>query len=82
MIWSPSIIFPFSSQIIILSASPSKEIPRSTLCLIEKDLIFFGNVDPPVVTLVELREVQAGGEVKFTHKSMIYTLYGPYIMGE
>ena len=37
---------PFSSHIIILSASPSKEIPISALCFFVKALIFFGKVDP------------------------------------
>ena len=31
---------------IIRSASPSKEIPRLTFFLFEKDLILFGKVDP------------------------------------
>ena len=43
---SPSIILPFSSHTIILSASPSKEIPISALCFFVKILIFFGKVDP------------------------------------
>jgi len=43
---SPSIILPLSSHIIILSASPSNEIPISALCFFVKNLILFGKVDP------------------------------------
>ena len=39
-------IFPFSSHIIIRSASPSKEIPTCALYFLTADLIFFGKVDP------------------------------------
>ena len=46
IIWSPSTIFPFSSHIIILSASPSKEIPTCALFFLTADLILFGKVEP------------------------------------
>ena len=46
IIWSPSIILPFSSHIIILSASPSKEIPTLALYFFTAALIFDGYVDP------------------------------------
>ena len=46
MIWSPSIILQFSSHIIILSASPSREIPISALNFFTADCIFFGKVEP------------------------------------
>ena len=46
MILSPSTIFAFSSVKIILSASPSKEIPKSVLNFFVNDLIFSGYVEP------------------------------------
>ena len=36
----------FSSHIIILSASPSNEIPICALCFLTANFIFSGNVDP------------------------------------
>ena len=39
-------MFLFSSHKMILSASPSNDIPKFTLCFLTKDLIFFGKVDP------------------------------------
>ena len=36
----------FSSHIIILSASPSKDIPMCALYFFTADLIFLGKVDP------------------------------------
>ena len=39
-------MLPFSSDKIILSASPSKEIPISALCFLTKDFILFGKVEP------------------------------------
>ena len=39
-------MFPFSSHMIILSASPSREIPMLALYFFTADLILFGNVDP------------------------------------
>ena len=46
IIWSPFIIFPFSSHIIILSASPSNEMPTCALFFLTADWIFSGKVDP------------------------------------
>ena len=39
-------IFPFSSDKIILSASPSKDIPISALYFLTKNFIFLGKVEP------------------------------------
>ena len=39
-------IFPFSSDTIIRSASPSNDKPISALFFLTKDLIFSGKVDP------------------------------------
>ena len=41
----------FSSHKIILSASPSKDIPRFTLCFFTRNLILFGKVDPHLLLI-------------------------------
>ena len=43
---------PFSSHIIILSASPSREIPMCALYFFTANLILFGNVEPQFLLIL------------------------------
>ena len=45
-------MLPFSSHIIILSASPSREIPICALYFFTANLILFGNVEPQFLLIL------------------------------